>query len=89
MHVFGVNPTRAAALRYLAQAEEPCTSGDVARSIGITYQTISGILRELEDDGIVTSDAGSDRKGQRIRYELAPGSVEQSLADLRAYLTGR
>ena len=89
MKAFGMNQVRAAIVRYLAQNAEGATSGQITRELSATYQTIFRHLQDLESQGIVRSDAGQQRHGQRVIYALDKAARDQALADYAQYLDGK
>ncbi|MGN6252155.1 MAG: ROK family transcriptional regulator [Marmoricola sp.] len=55
-------------------AEAP-TQADLARESGLAAGTVSSIVRELADNGIVATVAGSGRRGTTVRLGPAAGMV--------------
>lgn len=88
MSAFGVSPIRAAVIRELARHPEGATSGQIARHLEAAYHTVFRHLRELEDLGLVDSDAEDDRQGQRVVYRLNRDARDHEAAKLLAYLDG-
>jgi len=86
--VFGANPIRGAIIRLLALTPEGMTSGAIQRELSTTYQTVFRHLQEMESTGIVTSDAGEKRQGQRVIYALDASALKAALAGYEAYLLG-
>ncbi|MHC6223115.1 ArsR/SmtB family transcription factor [Arthrobacter sp. MMS24-S77] len=89
MKVFGANEVRSAIIRYLSQNAAGSTSGQVARDLGANYQTVFRHLQDLEVQGIVASDAGEQRQGQRVMYRLDREAKDRALADYDRYLDGK
>lgn len=89
MSAFGMNQVRSAILRYLSAADPGVTSGQIARDLGANYQTVFRHLQDLEALGIVSSDAGDQRQGQRVAYRLNREARDQALADYADYLNNR
>jgi DNA-binding transcriptional ArsR family regulator len=89
MKAFGMNQVRAAIIRHLAQKPNGATSGDISRQLQATYQTVFRHLQDLEEQGIVASDAGEQRQGQRVRYTLNKQARDKALADYAHYLDGQ
>lgn len=89
MKAFGMNQIRAAIIRYLAQSEQGVTSGQISRDLKATYQTVFRHLQDLEDQGIVVSDAGDQRQGQRVVYELNKQARDKALSEYAKYLDGQ
>lgn len=83
-----MNQVRAAILRNLANKEDGATSGQIARDLMATYQTVFRHLQDLEDQGIVLSDAGDQRQGQRVVYQLDRRARDKALANYAKYLDG-
>ncbi|WP_157109392.1 ArsR/SmtB family transcription factor [Cryobacterium arcticum] len=86
--VFGANPLRGAIIRLLALNPEGMTSGAIQRELNTTYQTVFRHLQEMESTGIVTSDAGEKRQGQRVIYVLDSSALRAALHGYEAYLLG-
>ena len=87
--VFGANPIRAAIVRLLATNPEPMTTGEIEKALGgASHRTIFNHVRELEADGIVTSDARDDRNGQRVRYAADREAIRRELREYSKYLLG-
>lgn len=84
-----MNQVRAADIRHLALNPSGTTSGQIARELSATYQTIFRHLQDLEEQRIVTSDAGEQRQGQRVVYTLNRATRDKALADYAAYLDGK
>ncbi len=75
----------------------PTTRGDIARSVGLTVQTVSTIVRELEDEGLVLSvqKAPEGRGippstltinpdgGHALGIHVTPLGIEAALVNLR------
>ncbi|TPP06824.1 ROK family transcriptional regulator [Rhizobium glycinendophyticum] len=75
----------------------PVTRGDIARSVGLTVQTVSTIVRELEDEGLVLSvqKAPEGRGippstltinpegGHALGIHVTPLGIEAALVNLR------
>lgn len=89
MKAFGMNQVRAAIIRHLAQTEAGTTSGEISRELQATYQTVFRHLHDLEKLGIVASDAGEQRQGQRVIYTLNRQVRDKALADYASYLDGQ
>jgi ArsR family transcriptional regulator, arsenate/arsenite/antimonite-responsive transcriptional repressor len=89
MKAFGMNQVRAAIIRHLARSEEGTTSGEISRELQATYQTVFRHLHDLEEQGIVASDAGEQRQGQRVIYRLNKQARDKALADYASYLDGQ
>lgn len=90
MKAFGMNQVRAAIIRNLAQSgDEGATSGQISRQLKATYQTVFRHLQDLENQGIVLSDAGDQRQGQRVVYRLNRNARDRALADYADYLDGK
>lgn len=89
MSAFGVNQVRSAVLRCLAAAEHGLTSGQIARDLGANYQTVFRHLQDLEALGVVSSDAGDQRQGQRVEYRLNQEALDKALAEYADYLNNR
>jgi DNA-binding transcriptional ArsR family regulator len=89
MKAFGMNQVRAAIVRHLALNPDGVTSGQITRELSATYQTIFRHLQDLEEQGIVTSDAGEHRHGQRVIYTLNKAARDKALADYAEYLDGK
>ena len=71
--------TRRAAVEALI--ERPLTSGDLARTIGVTPQALTRHLRVLRRSGLVRADG--DETDARLRiYRVAP----EAFATLRSWL---
>lgn len=79
--ILGVNPLRAAILRYLWRNPEGGTSGDIGRAIGAGYKTILWHLKQLEEKGAVDSDGGERRIGQRVIYRLNRAAFDEATRD--------
>jgi predicted ArsR family transcriptional regulator len=88
MRIFGANELRSAILEHLARQAGGVTSGQIATSLEAAYQTVFRHLQSLEAEGVVVSDAGPTRHGQRVRYSLDADARDRALADYRAYLDG-
>lgn len=88
MKAFGMNRVRAEIIRYLAQRSTGTTSGQVARDLNATYQTIFRHLRDLEDQGLVESDGADNRHGQRVVYRLNKQERDRALKNYAKYLNG-
>jgi len=87
--VFGANPIRTSIVRLLATNPEPMTTGEIERTLGgASHRTIFNHVRELEADGLVTSDARDDRNGQRVRYSVDREAVRRELDEYARYLLG-
>lgn len=86
MSAFGINQVRSAVLRFLAAAEHGVTSGQIARDLTANYQTVFRHLQDLESLGIVSSDAGDQRQGQRVEYRLNREALDKALAEYADYL---
>lgn len=86
--MFGANPLRGAIIRLLAVTPEGMTSGAIQRELNTTYQTVFRHLQEIESTGIVTSDAGEKRQGQRVIYELDSDALRAALSNYEDYLFG-
>lgn len=84
-----MNQVRAAIIRHLALNPGGTTSGQITRALSATYQTIFRHLQDLEDQGIIMSDAGEPRQGQRVVYTLDQAARDKALADYAAYLDGK
>lgn len=84
-----MNQVRAAIIRHLALHPGGTTSGQITRELSATYQTIFRHLQDLEEQGVVTSDAGEQRQGQRVVYTLNRAARDKALADYAAYLDGK
>ncbi|GAB2714014.1 hypothetical protein GCM10027038_10300 [Arthrobacter bambusae] len=89
MKAFGANEVRSAIIRHLAQNAEGATSGQIARDLGANYQTVFRHLQDLELLGMVASNAGEQRQGQRVVYRLDREAKDRALADYDAYLEGK
>lgn len=89
MKAFGMNEVRAAIIRHLGQDETGATSGRIAKELGANYQTVFRHLQDLESLGIVISNAGEQRQGQRVLYRLDRDAKNQALADYASYLDGK
>ena len=89
MSAFGVSPIRAAVIRELARHPDGETSGQIARALEATYHTVFRHLRELEELGLVDSDAEDDRQGQRVVYRLNRDVRDREAERLLTYLDGR
>lgn len=89
VRVIGANPIRASIVRLLAQSAEPRTTGDIERELGgVTYQTVFRHIRELEAEGIVTSNARENRGGQRVLYTVDRDALRRELDEYSRYLLG-
>lgn len=89
MKAFGMNQVRAAIIRHLARTEQGVTSGQISRDLQANYQTVFRHLQDLEDQGIVLSDATDQRQGQRVVYTLNKKARDKALADCAKYLDGK
>ncbi len=89
MKAFGMNRVRAEIIRYLATAPAGTTSGQIARDLEATYQTIFRHLRDLEGQGIVESDGTKSRHGQRVVYKLNREERDNALTNYARYLDGK
>lgn len=88
MKAFGMNRVRAEIIRYLARSTSGATSGQIARDLDATYQTIFRHLRDLEDQGLVESDGADNRHGQRVVYQLNKQERDRALENYAKYLNG-
>ncbi|GAA5226995.1 hypothetical protein GCM10025778_15280 [Paeniglutamicibacter antarcticus] len=89
MKAFGMNRVRAEIIRYLATESAGATSGQIARDLEATYQTIFRHLQDLEGQGIVESDGTSNRHGQRVIYRLDKQERDRALSNYAKYLDGK
>lgn len=89
MKAFGMNRVRAEIIRYLATAPAGATSGQIARDLEATYQTIFRHLQDLEGQGIVESDGAKNRHGHRVVYELDKRERDRALSNYAKYLDGK
>ncbi|PYB72441.1 ROK family transcriptional regulator [Rhizobium wuzhouense] len=75
----------------------PITRGDIARSVGLTVQTVSTIVRELEDEGLILSAQKAPEGrgippstltinpdgGHALGIHVTPLGIEAALVNLR------
>ncbi len=75
----------------------PVTRGDIARSVGLTVQTVSTIVRELEDEGLILSAQKAPEGrgippstltinpdgGHALGIHVTPLGIEAALVNLR------
>lgn len=87
--MLGINPLRIEILRYLAQNPAGGTSGDIGREIGAAYKTVLWHLKQLEEQKFVLSDGTSNRRGQRVNYQLNIDAFEEGLQSLESYVKGK
>lgn len=86
MMIFGVNPIRGEIIRLLARNPEGMTTGAIQRELDATYHTVFRHVRELEEAGVVQSDAGEHRQGQRVIYRLDTVAIRAALGEYEKYL---
>lgn len=86
LDLLAVMPARAAVLYYLASHPEGSLSGEIVSGTGIPAQTAYRHLRELEQLGLVVTDSGKERTGQRVKYSLDSGVADNALTGLKALL---
>lgn len=84
-----MNRVRAEIIRYLSQSSSGATSGQIARDLEATYQTIFRHLQDLEEQGLVDSDGTKNRHGQRVVYMLNKKERDRALENYARYLNGR
>lgn len=61
--------------RLLAGAPDATSQADIVRTTGLASGTVSSIVRELADAGIVDTVAGSGRRGTSVRLARGAGLV--------------
>lgn len=83
--VFGINLVRLSILRELQTDSEGLTSGDLAKRLDISKQTIIRHIRSLETDGLVYSNT-DNRRGDRVQYRVDRGHLAVALDELRHYV---
>ncbi len=86
--IFGANPIRGAIIHLLSNHPEGMTSGAIRMELSATYQTVFRHLQELEAAGVVTTDAGDKRQGQRVLYKTDLAVVRTALSGYESYLLG-
>src|SRR6476660_6035767 len=59
----------------LRERGEPWTQADLARSTGLAPATVSTIVRDLAEHGLVDVVPGSGRRGASVRLSPAAGTV--------------
>lgn len=84
-----MNRVRAEIIRYLSQAPEGATSGQISRDLEANYQTIFRHLQDLEEQKIIFSDGSPNRHGQRVVYQLDHQARDEALDGYAKYLDGR
>lgn len=83
------------ALREVAATEVAYTQAELARATGLAPATVSNIVRDLAEAGLVDTEAGSGRRGSAVRMSLGAGVVagvdfgHRHLAVAIGDLTGR
>ena len=71
------DPTRRAVIRHLS-ADGPVTLGELAQDLPVTRQAVAKHLAQLEDAGLVVSQADA-ADGRRRRYRLTPGPLAEAM----------
>ena len=87
--ILGLNPLRAEVLRYLFLHPEGASSGDIGTAVGTNHRTVHNHLIQLEEQGIVSTHDGKERRaGQRVLYVANIESFDRATADLIEYIKG-
>ena len=72
------DPTRRTVLDRLAE-EGPLNASQLATGFPVSRQAVAKHLAALSDAGLVTCE----RAGREVRYEVAPGTIDDAVAWLR------
>lgn len=86
IEMLAVTPARGAIIYYLAKSPEGSLIGEIVAGTGVPTQTTYRHLKDLEQLGLVVTDSGKERTGQRVKYSLDSGVAENALTGLKILL---